>query len=213
MLCTQGTPSEEMLDTASSAGAPSDAKSSDIWYVAYTKPRHERIAETNLNRQAFQTYLPLFKTFKMPSARTRSQTDGSSHGSPRTPEPAVKGLTSYEPMFPRYLFFRPSSPKQSIAAARSSRGVSHLVSFGSELAQASSDLLEIIREVESHRNRLELDAITPFQPGALVRLRDNPLAGMEGVIHAVGAKRVLLLMEVLGQRKLVKVKPGQIEIV
>jgi transcriptional antiterminator RfaH len=116
-------------------------------------------------------------------------------------------------MFPRYLFFRPSNPKQSIAAARSSRGVSHVVSFGSKLAQASTSLLQIIREVENQRNSLERDALSPFQPGALVRLRDNPLAGMEGVIHAVGSKRVLLLMEVLGRSKLVKVKPGQIEFV
>ena len=188
-------------------------ESDGVWYVAYTKPRHERIAETNLNRQAFQAYLPLFKTFKMPASKVRNQNDGSNTGSAQTPEPGLKALTSYEPMFPRYLFFRPSSSKQSIAAARSSRGVSHVVSFGSELAQASPHLLQAIREMENRRNSLEPNAISPFRTGAHVRLRDNPLAGMEGVIHAVGAKRVLLLMEVLGQRKLVKVKPGQVEFV
>jgi len=40
---------------------------SDRWYLAYTKPREERIAEANLQQQDFEVYLPLYKKFKKPS--------------------------------------------------------------------------------------------------------------------------------------------------
>ena len=40
------------------------------WYVAYTKPRQERIALENLEQQQFNTYLPLFKKLKKETLKT-----------------------------------------------------------------------------------------------------------------------------------------------
>ena len=39
-------------------------KASDRWYLAYTKPRQETVAHSNLEQQGFEAYLPLFKKFK-----------------------------------------------------------------------------------------------------------------------------------------------------
>ena len=36
----------------------------DKWLVAYTKPRMEQVALQNLERQAFEVYMPLYKKFK-----------------------------------------------------------------------------------------------------------------------------------------------------
>ncbi len=36
----------------------------DRWYLSYTKPREERVAEVNLQQQDFEAYLPLYKKFK-----------------------------------------------------------------------------------------------------------------------------------------------------
>lgn len=41
-----------------------DAPPPDRWYLAYTKPRQEQIAQVNLEQQAFEAYLPLYKKFK-----------------------------------------------------------------------------------------------------------------------------------------------------
>ncbi|WP_245801259.1 transcription termination/antitermination protein NusG [Pollutimonas bauzanensis] len=182
------------------------------WYVAYTKPRQEYVAQVNLNQQAFQTYLPLFKILKKPSAQLAAA-DSGAQGPGAGADEGEAALTAYEPMFPRYLFFRPSSRKQSIAAARSSRGVNSLVTFGTELAVVSPDVLQTIRKLEDQRNRAGLQAISPFQPGRRVRLRNTALNGIEGVVQAVRARRVILLMEFLGQQKTVKVKHGQVELV
>lgn len=178
------------------------------WYVAYTRPRQEYIAELNLSRQAFETYLPRYKKFKKaPSAARRTGADAPAHGV--TAESAVPAI--YEPMFPRYLFFRPSDPRQSIAAARSSRGVSSIVGFGAELACVDSEVLLAIRALEEERNNAPLHAVSPFQPGTRVRLRNSALDGLEGLVHAVSAKRVFVLMELLGRQQMIRAEHGQIE--
>ena len=96
-------------------GVPANSVAEATWYLAYTKPRQERLAQLNLDQQAFETYLPLFKTLSKNVAPTHVQT-----------------LEVFEPMFARYIFFRPSSARQSIATARSTRGLSSIVSFGSK---------------------------------------------------------------------------------
>jgi transcriptional antiterminator RfaH len=174
------------------------------WYVAYTRPRQEYVAESNLSRQAFETYLPLYKKLKKARAGARRTAE---HGA--VAEEGI--LASHEPMFPRYLFFRPSCPKQSIAAARSSRGVSSLVAFGAQLACVTPEVMQTIRAFEERRNSARLDAISPFQPGTRVRLRDSALHGLEGLVHAVTSKRVLVLMELLGQQHIIKVEHDRVE--
>ena len=59
------------------------------WYLVYTKPKQENIAYLNLQQQGFQAYLPLYKNLKNTLA---------------------SGLIGFEPMFPRYVFFRPGPP-------------------------------------------------------------------------------------------------------
>lgn len=211
MLCKQDRqPADKLPEAKTIAHGISSEESDANWYVAYTKPRQELVAEVNLKQQNFETYLPLFKVAKTQNVRTSDDKHGqdgedtSLHSS---------STIAYEPMFPRYLFFKPVSGKQSVAAARSSRGVSSLVAFGSELAAVPAQVLDTIRKLEAQRNDADLLSISPVQPGRRARLRNNALKGIEGVVQAVGAKRILLLMDFLGQQKTLKVKHGQIELV
>jgi transcriptional antiterminator RfaH len=165
------------------------------WYLAYTKPRQEHVAQVNLQQQAFETYLPLFKTLSKKAA----QTD--------VPTPEV-----FEPMFARYIFFRPSTPRQSIATARSTRGLSSIVSFGFEMATIHPETIATIRTCEQARNYADISAINPFQAGDKVRLRAEGMHSLQGLVHSVSAKRVKLLLEILGQQKLVIVDHFQVEL-
>jgi transcriptional antiterminator RfaH len=165
------------------------------WYLAYTKPRQEQVAKLNLQQQAFEVYLPLFKTFGKKSAGTD------------VPTPEV-----FEPMFARYIFFRPSNPRQSIATARSTRGLSTIVSFGFEMATISPETIATIRACEQERNAADISAINPFQIGDKVRLRADGLQSLEGLVHSVSTKRVKLLLEILGQQKLVTIEHFQVEL-
>lgn len=172
--------------------APASAEASALpWYLVYTKPRQEHVAVANLQQQGFDTYLPLCKMFK------------------RSAEAAQAVL---EPMFPRYLFFRPARASQSIAAARSTRGVMSLVRFGHEPATLADDTLGCIRALEARQAQVGLAEISPFQPGQVVRLRDPALCGLEGLVKAVSSRRVAVLLELLGRPMLVQVAHHQLAV-
>ena len=169
-----------------------EAKSVDLsWYVAYIQPKREQISALNLEQQQFEAYLPLYKTFK------------------KSPTGL---LSTLEPMFPRYVFFRPSYVGQSLSSARATRGVSFVLSFGSNPAVLKLDDLQAIRACESERNRAELGVVSPLQPGLAVRLRSHGLQGLEGLVQSVSAKRVMLLIELLGRRQTVNVEHHQLEL-
>ncbi|HEY9279469.1 MAG TPA: transcription termination/antitermination NusG family protein [Eoetvoesiella sp.] len=190
-----------------------ESGSTEAWYVAYTQARQENVAATNLQHQNFQTYLPLFKTLKKPgkgaaTAPTLTRKEESQSNS----DCAVQ-LVTYEPMFPRYVFFRPSNGKQSIATVRSTRGVHSVLTFGADLAIIQHEILQAIHEREKLRDQAELEAISPFQPGSRIRLRDPALNRLEGLVQSVSVKRIALLLEILGRQKTVQVRPSQVELI
>lgn len=164
---------------------------SHSWYLVYTKPKQENVALLNLQQQGFHAYLPLYKNFK----KTLST-----------------GYLGHEAMFPRYVFFQPANAAQSIASARSTRGVVSLVRFGYEPAVVKDDTLQGIRLFEELRNNAGLAEISPLQPGTSVRFKHTALKGLQGLVKSVSSKRVAVLLELLGQDQLVHVEHSQLEL-
>jgi transcriptional antiterminator RfaH len=165
-------------------------KETERWLVAYTKPRLEQVALQNLERQHFETYLPLYKKFK------NTETG---------PVPVL------EPMFPRYIFFRPSTPQQSIETVRSTKGISHIVRFGFELGIVSADMVASFREFEVSQNQATLQEMSNFKVGQKVILKHVALGAFEGLIQSVSKKRVAVLLEIMGRETLVQMEHHQIE--
>lgn len=171
--------------------SPEAEKPAGKWYLAYTKPRQEDIARMNLEQQGFQVYLPLYKKFK----RTE-----------------LGPVSVFEPMFPRYVFFRPAHEGQSISVVRSTKGVTTLVRFGFEPALIDEQLLHRIRQIEQDRDQATLMELSRLKAGQTVRLQHTALQGVEGVIQSVSSKRVAVLLEILGRPAVVQVEPHQVEI-
>lgn len=157
------------------------------WYLAYTKPRQEHVALANLQQQGFEAYLPLYKTFR------------------KSPTLEGSAVIVFEPMFARYVFFRPGRADQSIAPVRATRGVSTVVSFGFEPATVGHEVLGAIRACEQARNQADPASLSAFQPGSQVRLSGGALKGLVGIVQAVSAKRVALLLELLGRPQRIEV--------
>lgn len=97
------------------------------------------------------------------------------------------------------MFFRPGCAEQSISAARSTRGVSTIVAFGFIPATIHEDTLTLIRLLEQERGGANSTDMRPFQPGTRVRLREQGLQALEGLVVAVSAQRVRLLLGILGR--------------
>lgn len=168
-----------------------DAPPSDRWYLAYTKPRQELIAQVNLEQQAFEAYLPLYKKFK------------------KTEQGPV---ALFEPMFPRYILFRPCQAGQSISVVRSTKGIASIVRFGFEPATLQDELVQRIRQIEQERQHATLQELSDLQAGQTVRLKHTALSGVEGLIQSVSSKRVAVLLEILGRPTLVQVEHHQVEV-
>jgi len=148
------------------------------WYLVYAKPRQESVAQTNLVRQGFETYLP-----KVHQVVRRQG----------------KRVTVVAPMFPRYLFVH-LDDQTSWSPIRSTLGVVSLVRFGPDAAQVPDKLIAVLRQREDAQGVQQLPD-TQLQPGSRLRITEGLFAGYEGILLAKsGRDRVVLLLEILGDR-------------
>jgi transcriptional antiterminator RfaH len=149
---------------------------SSCWFLAYAKPRQEVVACDNLVNQGFEVYFPKIKVIKR-----------------GVDDPVT------EPMFPRYVFFRPTQSNQDVGKVRYTRGVTNLVRFGFELAQLSSDQLERIQALETQNQNATLDDLSPLAAGVRVQIVSGVVAGLEGLVSRVAGKRVSVLLQLMGR--------------
>jgi len=160
------------------------------WYLIYTKPRQEALAQENLQRQGYGVYLPKVRLMR----RRRGKQE------------AV-----VEPLFPRYLFIHLDTQTDNWAPIRSTFGVASLVRFGSEPAQVPDELVAQLKSQEGQEGLHEW-AEPKLKVGDRVRVAEGPLKGVEGILLAKsGQERVMLLLEMLGKEVRTHLTTGQIE--
>lgn len=160
------------------------------WYLVYAKPRQERVARTNLERQGYVVYLPFAR-----QARRRSG----------------RSLSVIEPLFPRYLFVHLHEENDNWAPIRSTLGVVSLVRFGQRPASVPDELIEFLRTREDSQGMHVLPA-SEYKRGGRVRITAGGLAGYEGIfVAATGRQRALVLLDILGKQTRTVVEVGSIE--
>lgn len=159
------------------------------WYLVHTKPKQEKSALENLERQGYQCYLPTLPTEKLRQGAI---------------------AVCEEALFPRYLFIRlgQGDSAKSWSPIRSTKGVSRLVSFGIEPARVHEGLVEFLlaREAVTQAEPERL-----FKPGERVRLVEGPFTGIEAIYHvADGDRRVMVLIEILSKSVPVLLSPSSL---
>jgi transcriptional antiterminator RfaH len=143
------------------------------WYVIQCKPREERRALENLERQRFYCYLPVLTMEKLRQRRRRAV---------------------HEPLFPGYLFIHLSEISDNWHPICSTRGVLRLVRFRQYPVPVSDEIIESIRQ------RLASDkSHEPYlQRGDRVRVTEGPFCDIEAIFVANdGRERVALLLNIL----------------
>jgi transcriptional antiterminator RfaH len=153
------------------------AKTRDTaWYVLYTKPRREALAQWHLERKGIEVFYP--KLQLPPYATTR--------------QPVVA-------MFPNYMFVR------IVLAERFhdiiwTPGVSRFVGFNDGIAPLSDDVVAFMKAHAGPEGVLV--ARSNLQVGQEVEITSGPFAGLLGLIQRPpDAKgRVKLLMRLLSRR-------------
>ena len=143
------------------------------WRLVFAKPQRERTALDNLRRQGYEAYLPLCARRHRPGA---------------------------QPLFPRYLFVRLADAAQSWRPIRSTKGVTRLVSFGAAAPQVPEALVAALQAREGPDGLLPCPD-TPLRPGDEVEFADPALRQCQAIFRcAKGADRVVLLLDIAGQR-------------
>jgi len=160
-----------------------------FWYLIHTKPRQERRALENLERQGFPCYLPMFPVQKIRRAKL---------------------TTVEESLFPRYLFIQLDIGPKGLdwGPIRSTMGVSRLVKFGSEAAKVDENIINFLRERET---TFREEPTEHFTPGERLTVIEGPFAGLDAVFQiADGEKRVIVLIEMLARQVRVALAPGSV---
>jgi len=160
------------------------------WYLIYTKPNAETIAQENLLRQGYRVNLPLVRK-------------------------VVRRKISLQPLFPRYLFLAISSDQQSLSPVRSTVGVSSIVRFGMDLAVLSDQQCQTIMIYAQSQQEGGVGSILEMQgtvPGQKVLVNSGAFAGLEGLVSMVAKDRVMVLMTLLGREQTLGFEPTDISI-
>lgn len=161
------------------------------WYLVYCKARQEDTAARGLKEQGYAVYLPML--------RVRRRRRGGA-------------ITVEQPLFPRYLFVAPSASTQSIGPAQFTAGVQKLVRFGTLYLPVPEIVVAVLRKREDPEigcHRLEAPAM---KRGDRVRIDSGTFEGIEGVFEArTGRDRVIVLLDLLGQRTRTEVSLEEIE--
>ena len=161
------------------------------WYLILIKPNSHRLAERNLHRQGFESFLPLHEVTKHKYNRY---------------------VSDLRPLFPGYMFvaFDPESgPWRQINCTI---GVSKLVSFGGQPSPIPFDLISGLMARCSSGGKL----LPPKQlkKGDSVQLLTGPFANYIANIETIDAEqRIWVLMELMGRITRMSVDPNELRTV
>lgn len=147
------------------------------WLLAQLKPNCGEIAERNLMRQGFTTFLPLERKTRRSRGRLKS----------------VKS-----PYFPGYLFVGVDAKSLPWRAINSTYGISRLVSFGLQPAPVPKNIMDELLGYCGPDGCIE--DLTPISEGDEVQVRDGPLASFTGKIEKLAPnERAWLLIDIMGK--------------
>ena len=158
------------------------------WFLAQLRPNCFHIAERNLKRQGFPTFLPLEE---------------------KTVRRKGRFVQSLVPLFSGYMFISIDPLLGQWRPVNSTYGVTRIVSFGQEPAAVP---LEIVNELML-RCDLSGRILPPkmLQPGDRVRITTGPFADFVAEVEKIAPdRRVWVLMELMGGQTRVAVSPASL---
>ena len=161
------------------------------WYLVYTKPRQENLAQENLQRQGYETYLP-----RIYQSRRRNG----------------RHIKTIEAFFPRYLFIKLDTETDNWAPIRSTFGVSKMVRFDGIPAVVPEQLIQSLQSNDDEDGIQNL-VQKNLMRGDKVTIIDGPLAGYQGIYQQQNsAERVAVLVDLVGKNTLLNISVHDLQI-
>lgn len=161
------------------------------WFLAQLKPNCANIADKNLKRQGFKTFLPM--------KEETHQRNG-------------KFVTAMGPLFPGYIFVGFDVVRGFWRTVNSTYGITRLVSFGKEPTAVPLDLVsQLMLRCDANGKLLPPKLL---KPGDQVKLTKGPFASFAAEVEKIAPdRRVWVLMEIMGGKTRVAVGADQLRFV
>ncbi len=151
-----------------------------VWLLVYTKPNQETIAKTNLENQEFIVFLPMLKV----SYDTEDLAE-------------VRRV-----LFPRYLFVQADLQNDNWTSIKSTKGISHLITFGNKSAHVPTSLIEeLINITDKEGNFCKKVYLSRFSKGDKVNIKKGVLKEkIATFIEYQGKNRARILLEFMNSK-------------
>ena len=161
------------------------------WFLAQLKPNCANIADKNLKRQGFQTFLPL-------EVETRQR--------------GGKFITGTRPLFPGYIFVAFDVTQGLWCKANSTHGITRLVSFGKKPMAVPQDLISQLMLRCDAKGKLSSTGKL-LNPGDKVTLTKGPFANFVAEVEKIEPdRRAWVLMEIMGSQTRVEIGADQLQV-
>ena len=162
----------------------------NYWYLIQFKPNSHRLAERNLHRQGFETFLPIQKITRRKASRF---------------------VSDLKPLFPRYMFVSVNAGLAPWRTINSTIGVSKLVSFEGKPKPFSLQLISGLM--------LRCDASGTLLPpkslneGDSVEMLSGPFANFIATVDTIDPEeRIWVLLDFMGQKTRMQVSTDQLQL-
>lgn len=166
----------------------SATKTEASWFLAQLKPNSAQIAKRNLERQKFETFLPLEETTRQRSG---------------------KFVTSQSPLFPGYIFVAFNAVQGGWRAINSTYGIARLVSFGHSPAPVPRELVDGLKARCDPLGKLV--ATSPLASGDAVTFIKGPFSQFVGKVEEISPdQRVWVLLDLMGGQARVQAHGAQL---
>ena len=162
-----------------------------LWYTVQFKPNSHKIAVRNLQRQGFETFLPMHEMTRRTAAKLETVT---------------------RPLFAGYMFVACDPEKAPWRQINSTYGVSRMLSFGEGPKPMPEALIAGLRARCDN-----VDKVMPledFEAGQSVEMHSGPFANFIATVEQMASDaRVWVLLDFMGKETRVKVDKQQIQAV
>jgi len=148
------------------------------WFILQFKSNSHHLAAKNLNRQGFETFLPLHET---------------------TSRRLSRFINTSKPLFPGYMFIRFDKAESEWHKINSTYGVSRLITFNSHLKSIPTKFVDSL--MKRYNLSGKLLPIKKLKEGDQVAISKGPFANFIATVERYEAdQRIWILMDLMGRK-------------
>jgi transcriptional antiterminator RfaH len=148
------------------------------WFILQYKSNSHLIAAKNLNRQGFETFLPLHDA---------------------TSERLSRFINTSKPLFPGYIFIKFDREKSEWHKINNTYGVSRLITFNSILKSIPTNFVSSL--MERYDLSGKLIPINTLEKGDHITVLKGPFANFVATVEKYEAdQRICILIDLMGRK-------------